>query len=87
MQTGCYFLLLFRLEKAKGVGTLPILPYLKVQVVAGGISGGTHIADHFALLHFLPNGYADRGTMGIFFLGILLFRLRLNFLFSADQTG
>lgn len=65
MQTGCCFLLLFRLEKAKGVGALPILPHLKMQMVAGGISGGTHIADHFALLHFLSHGHADGRTMGV----------------------
>lgn len=43
----------FCLEKAKGVGALPILPHFKMKMVAGGISGGTHIADHFALFHFL----------------------------------
>lgn len=55
----------FCLEKAKGVGALPILPNFKMQMVSGRVAGGTDIADHFALLHFLPHGYADRGTVGI----------------------
>ena len=44
---------------------LPTLPDLEVQVISGGITGGADIADDLALLHFLPNGHADGGTMGI----------------------
>ena len=36
-----------------------------MQVVSGRIAGGTDIAYHFALFHFLPYGYADRGAVGI----------------------
>lgn len=53
------------LKETEGVGAFPILPDLEVQVVTGGISGGADVADHLALLHFLPNRYADGGTMGV----------------------
>ena len=64
-----FYRLLFSLflcfEEAKGVGALPILPDLEVQVISGRIAGGTDIADDLALLHFLPNGHTDGGTVGI----------------------
>ena len=64
-----FYRLLFSLflcfEEAKGVSALPILPDLEVQVISGRIAGGADIADYLALLHFLPNGHADGGTMGI----------------------
>ena len=42
-------------------------------MVAGGISSGAHIADHFALFHFLPHGHADGGTVCIQgFVGIVM---------------
>ena len=45
-------------------------------MVSGRISGCTHIADHFALLHFLPHGYADGGAVGIKgFIGIVMLYL------------
>ena len=53
------------LKETEGVGAFPILPDLEVQVVTGGISGGSDVADHLALLHFLPNRYADGRTMGV----------------------
>lgn len=36
-----------------------------MQVVSDRIAGGTDIADHFALFHFLTYGHADRGAVGI----------------------
>ena len=53
------------LKETEGVGAFPILPDLEVQVVTGGISGGADVADHLALLHFLPNRHADGRTMGV----------------------
>ena len=57
--------LFLSLKETEGVGAFPILPDLEVQVVAGGISSGADVADHLALLHFLPNRHADGGTMGV----------------------
>ena len=57
--------LTFRFKISKRIGTLSVLPYFKVQVVSSRIAGGTDIADHFALFHFLTYGHADRGAVGI----------------------
>lgn len=64
-EPGCCFLLLFGPKEAEGVGALPVLPYLEVEVVSGRIPGGAYIANHFALLDLLACHHTDGGTVGI----------------------
>ena len=52
-------------KKMESVGTLPILPHLKVEMVSGRASGSAHITNYLALFHFLSYSHADRGTVCI----------------------
>jgi len=44
---------------------LPVLIYLKMQMIPGRIARGSHIGNDLAFLDFLPVGDCDLGAMGI----------------------
>ena len=46
-----------------GLGTA--LPHLQMQVVSGGIAGGAHITDQFALLHILARTGSHRAHVRV----------------------
>ena len=53
------------LEKLHRIHLVSAIPHLKMQVRPGRVSGRSHFRDDLALLHGLPGGYRQNGTVPV----------------------